>query len=180
MLSLSFFWERVLIMRKTILLAVTVCVAGSVLMSGCSKLRPLGNKLMFWKKGDTNYVNNDAAFRNKTGRPEAALKTVYFAYDSSDLASRAASDLDGNAAWIQQNAASVQIEGHCDSRGTADYNYALGMKRAEGVRSYVVGRGVNPEAVRAISYGADKPVVGGEDERAYSQNRRAEFMVFDR
>lgn len=105
------------------------------------------------------------------------LKTVFFAYDKSTLDAQAKADLQGNANWIKSNASvRVQIEGHCDSRGTIEYNVALGERRANAVKTYLVGLGVPEAKLSVISYGEEKPLVEGESEAAFGKNRRANFV----
>jgi peptidoglycan-associated lipoprotein len=85
--------------------------------------------------------------------------------------------LEGNAAWIKSNAkTTVQIEGHCDSRGTIEYNLALGERRAQAVKNYLVGLGVAADRLNVISYGEEKPLVPGDSEEAWTKNRRANFL----
>ncbi len=106
------------------------------------------------------------------------LSNVYFAYDSSHLDSEARSILQENAECIQERGLSVTIEGHCDERGTAEYNLALGNRRANSVRNYLVSLGVARGSLRTVSYG-DQQLVRqcGETgpESCHSQNRRAVF-----
>lgn len=105
------------------------------------------------------------------------LVTIHFDYDKSALTSDAKKKLQGNADWIKKNSkVKVQIEGHCDSRGTIEYNLALGERRANSVKAYLVSLGVPATRLTTISYGEEKPVATGESEEAYSKNRRANFV----
>ena len=107
------------------------------------------------------------------------LRTVYFAYDSSDISAEGQQILDGNVAYLQANPGlTIQVEGHCDERGTNEYNYALAQRRADSVRDYMVSRGVPSQQLNTISYGEDRPVAPGSDEAAWAQNRRVQFMSF--
>jgi len=106
----------------------------------------------------------------------ADLKTVYFALDSWTLDDATRATLDANARILRDNTAlNVRIEGHCDERGTVEYNMSLGEKRADAVRDYLVGAGVAATRLTTISYGKERPAVEGHDEAAWSKNRRAEF-----
>ncbi len=106
------------------------------------------------------------------------LHTVHFDYDSSTLSADARKTLSENAAWIKRNANTiVQIEGHCDSRGSVEYNLALGERRALSVKNYLVGLGVNADNLTVISFGEEKPIAIGDTEEAYAKNRRANFSV---
>ena len=103
---------------------------------------------------------------------------VYFGYDSSDLDSDALELLQDQVAWLKQNSnVSVTIEGHCDERGTREYNLALGEKRAQAVKNYLIGLGINPDRVSTISYGKERPAVVGSNDGAWAQNRRSVTLV---
>tara|TARA_B100000886_G_scaffold19099_1_gene12306 strand:+ start:1850 stop:2368 length:519 start_codon:yes stop_codon:yes gene_type:complete len=103
---------------------------------------------------------------------------VFFGYDSSDLDSDALELLQDQVAWLKQNSGvSVTIEGHCDERGTREYNLALGEKRAQAVKNYLIGLGINPDRVSTISYGKERPAVVGSNDGAWSQNRRSVTTV---
>ncbi len=109
------------------------------------------------------------------------LQDIYYDYDSFDLAAEARETLRVNANWLQSNSqARVEIEGHCDERGTAEYNLALGAKRAKSARDYLVSLGISPERLSTISYGEELPVCREATESCWSQNRRAHFLVLNR
>jgi peptidoglycan-associated lipoprotein len=98
---------------------------------------------------------------------------VFFDYDSYELRPDAQDTLQQQASWLQQYGQySVTIEGHCDERGTREYNLALGERRANAVRNYLVALGVDGNRIQTISYGKERPAVEGHDEVAWSQNRR--------
>ena len=103
---------------------------------------------------------------------------VHFAFDSSLLDAEAERILEQKATWLQDNGAvSVQIEGHCDERGTSAYNLALGERRANSVQEYLTVLGVDPSRLSTISYGEEVPFAPGHDEAAWSLNRRAHFVI---
>ena len=105
-------------------------------------------------------------------------ETVYFAYDDYSLNSETKAKLQVLASHLQGNAGDVvQVEGHCDERGSVEYNIALGQKRAEAVRRYLLDSGVDPSRVSTISFGEEKPAFDGGGESAWSQNRRSEFVL---
>jgi peptidoglycan-associated lipoprotein len=109
----------------------------------------------------------------------SGLETVYFDFDSSRLTDLGRDTLNLNAEWLIANPELVvQIEGHCDERGTREYNFALGERRATTVREYLTTKGVNPNNLLTISYGEERPLALGVSEDAWGQNRRAQFMVF--
>ena len=102
---------------------------------------------------------------------------VFFDYDSADLDSDAQELLQDQVAWIKQYNASVTIEGHCDERGTREYNLALGEKRAQAVKNFLISMGIMPSQVSTISYGKERPAVVGSNDGAWSQNRRSVTTV---
>lgn len=107
----------------------------------------------------------------------AGLSTIYFDLDQSALTSQARKMLGENADWIKKNNnVTIQIEGHCDSRGTVEYNLALGDRRAQAVKNYLASLGIDGKRLSIISYGKEKPVAQGDTEEAYSKNRRANFV----
>jgi peptidoglycan-associated lipoprotein len=106
------------------------------------------------------------------------LKPVFFLLDSSDISSEGQAILQDNAAMMQKNSTwVVTIEGHCDERGTAEYNLALGERRAVGVRAYLIKLGIPAERLRTVSYGKEFPFDSGHDESAMAKNRRAHFVI---
>ena len=99
---------------------------------------------------------------------------VFFTTDQTDLSSTAEATLDKQAAWLNQyNKYSFTIEGHADERGTREYNFALGSRRAQAVHDYLVAKGISPSRMRTISYGKERPVAVCDDISCWSQNRRA-------
>lgn len=109
--------------------------------------------------------------------PAARLETVYFELDRSDLGAEARQELSTSAEWIrsQPELGVVTIEGHCDERGSEAYNVALGMRRAEAVRSYLVGLGVPKARLEVVTYGESRPAVTGSGEGVWRLNRRSEM-----
>lgn len=103
---------------------------------------------------------------------------VFFDYDSSAIDSSAQDVLSRQAAWLNQNSGvSVTLEGHCDERGTREYNIALGERRAYAAKKFLVSQGVSPNRISTVSYGKERPAVVGSDEGAWAQNRRAVTVV---
>ncbi len=103
---------------------------------------------------------------------------VFFGYDKYDLAAEAQSTLRRQAAWMKKFAnVTVTIEGHCDERGTREYNLALGQRRAAAVKEYLVALGVDANRIATISYGKERPEVSGSNEAAWRQNRRGVSTV---
>lgn len=99
---------------------------------------------------------------------------VFFDYDSSVLSSESQAVLDRQASWLTQYAdVNVVVEGHCDERGTREYNLALGERRANAARNYLVSKGVDAKRVSTVSYGKERPAVVGSNEDSWSKNRRS-------
>jgi peptidoglycan-associated lipoprotein len=128
--------------------------------------------------------------KEKAGKEEAAkveaaatamaedLKDIYFDFDKSNIRSDAREVLKANADYIlKNNTAAVIIEGNCDERGTAEYNMALGQRRAQEAKKYLVNLGVKGAAIKTISYGKERPVDPGHDEEAWAKNRRDHFVI---
>jgi peptidoglycan-associated lipoprotein len=111
-------------------------------------------------------------------RERFKAETVYFDFDRSAVRPAEQSKVETVASFLKSNPANkLQIEGHCDERGTEEYNRALGERRAQSIREALVSLGVGAERIRTISYGEDKPAEPGHDEAAWSRNRRGEFVL---
>lgn len=103
---------------------------------------------------------------------------VFFGYDRYDLAPEAQTTLDGQATWLAKYpSVNITIEGHSDERGTREYNIALGERRANAVKSYLIGRGVAANRINTISYGKEQPAVVGNNPGSWAQNRRGVTRV---
>lgn len=103
---------------------------------------------------------------------------VHFGFDKYNLTSEARYVLQKQAAWLKANpSVRVTIEGHTDERGTREYNLALGERRANAVRDYLVAQGISPDRMDVVSYGKERPVALGSNEQAWAQNRRAVTVV---
>ena len=115
----------------------------------------------------------------KASAVEMNLETVYFDFDKSDIRQDAKDVLYKNAEILlkSKKEAKIKIEGHCDERGSAEYNLALGERRAKSALQYLLTLGVPAERLSTISYGKEKPAVDGHDEASWAKNRRAEFAI---
>jgi len=112
---------------------------------------------------------------------EKPLGTIYFDYDRAVIRDDARATLDANAAWMKKfRSAKVLVEGHCDERGTEEYNLALGEKRAKAAQDYILSLGIGSDRIKIISYGKSQPVNPGHDESAWQMNRRAQFLVIEK
>ncbi len=106
------------------------------------------------------------------------LKDVYFDFDRADLRADARETLKANADWLKKNpTATVQIEGHCDERGTAEYNLALGARRAQSAKDYLVTLGIPEQRLSTISYGQELPVCTEHNEECWQKNRHDRFVA---
>ncbi len=115
---------------------------------------------------------------NQTVQSRGLIRDAFFAYDESTLTNDGQAALTTSANWLKQNPTyNVLIEGHCDERGTEQYNLALGDRRAAIARDYLVTLGVDPGRIRTVSYGEERPFAEGHGETAWAQNRRAHVVI---
>jgi len=146
-----------------------------VLVSACAD-KPADN---------SNSNSTGANTSSSTVRPgsEDDLKAnvgdrVFFAFDSSELTPESRATLDRQAAWLKTyGSVTLTVEGHCDERGTREYNIALGNRRATKVKNYLVAAGIASGRLQTISYGKERPEVVGSNEAAWAQNRRGVSVV---
>lgn len=109
---------------------------------------------------------------------KSALEKIYFAFDSSTLSEQSRDTLYRNAeVIIKKSTAKYIVEGHCDERGSDEYNLALGERRAKAAYNYLLTLGVPADRLQSVSYGEERPAEQGHDETAWAQNRRAEFSI---
>ncbi|HVO12000.1 MAG TPA: peptidoglycan-associated lipoprotein Pal [Vicinamibacteria bacterium] len=120
-------------------------------------------------------IRSDASLVGSEGSP---LADIRFDLDSATLSEAARATLEKHALWLQSHReARVTVEGHCDERGTVEYNLALGEQRARAARDYLVSLGVSAERLKTVSYGKERPLDPGQTEAAFAKNRRAHFAV---
>ena len=111
-------------------------------------------------------------------RAAPALTDIHFEFDRADIRESDAPLLDANAGWLKEHANQLLvIEGHCDERGTSEYNTALGDRRARATKNYLVSRGVPATRITIISYGEERPACTQHADECWAQNRRAHFLV---
>ena len=134
---------------------IAVAFAAIVLLSGCSSCSKYGGKRV-------------AEFEKVVG------DRVLFKLNSSELTTDSKETLKRQATWLKEHTSYfATVEGHCDERGTREYNIALGERRANAVKRYLVKRGVKEETIDTVSYGKERPAVLGNTEEAYAKNRRS-------
>jgi peptidoglycan-associated lipoprotein len=167
---------------KVALVLLTVLTVATT-VTGCKRKKPAGINTGMGTTGTSTTPESTTG----TGLPNANLESlqwvalegarpVYFDYDSSALRGDAIETLKENARIMKETPNQrIQIEGHCDERGTQEYNLALGERRALAVREFLINLGVSGDRLLTVSYGEEKPAEDGHDESAWRMNRRAEF-----
>ncbi|MBI4209124.1 MAG: peptidoglycan-associated lipoprotein Pal [Deltaproteobacteria bacterium] len=150
---------------RTNLKAVIILLIAGIALSGCPKKPPQPTE------------ESVAEEVSKIGAPaERPTKPIYFDFDQSIVREDQKPILKSLAAWLRENSkGKLTLEGHCDERGTEEYNLALGQRRADSVKSYLVSAGVSPDRLKTISYGEEKPADSGHDEAAWAKNRRVQY-----
>lgn len=152
------------------MLGLVVLVVGALLLAGCPKKPEV-------MTGEPRAAAPPPAPQLKPPA-EAQLQDVFFDFDKSVLREDAKQALDANVQWLKANSeARITVEGHCDERGTNEYNVALGQRRAKAVLDYLVAEGVDAGRISTISYGEERPFVQGHDESAWKWNRRGHFVM---
>lgn len=153
---------------------------GGISTSGSNSLAPGETRLdgtgVSGRLGNPESLANDLM---QEGAPTPELPNVYFLLDSDKLEAAAIAVLNKNAVYLKGQAKlQVVLRGHCDDSGTEEYNFALGSKRAQAVRDYLVDKGIHPTRMETVSFGESLPAVEGEDEASRAKNRRVEFFVY--
>jgi peptidoglycan-associated lipoprotein len=160
---------RVLLLSAVVAVAVSACARRNVVADA-----PVASK----PPPPAPVAAAPAPVQNDDADLEAVLRdtVLYFALDDANLTSENQEKLRRLAEVLRKRSgAAVRIEGHCDARGTVEYNLALGHRRAQSARKYLVDLGVAPAVVDTVSFGSERPAVEGQNEQAWGQNRRAEI-----
>jgi peptidoglycan-associated lipoprotein len=145
-------------------------VVFAITLAGCANNRPDADLAM--NKGGAATPGSARDFAVNAG------DLVYFSTDSTDLSPESQQTLSNQARWLKQYGHhSITIEGHADERGTREYNIALGAKRAQAVRNFLVQNGINAARIRTVSFGKERPVAVCNDISCWSQNRRAQTVL---
>jgi peptidoglycan-associated lipoprotein len=171
-------------MKKILLLAVSL-----VVVSSCKSLRKNsdgstgldgGVKSETTASGGSERIDASPMNFSATGSDSGTingLQTVFFDYDSAQLSNSEKAKLMGNIEWMRKNSSSkMTIEGHCDQRGSNEYNLSLGERRANAVKQIFISNGISQNRLSTVSFGEEKPLVSGDSEDAMSKNRRANFV----
>jgi peptidoglycan-associated lipoprotein len=111
------------------------------------------------------------------GRTSGPMLPLFFDFDSSAVREDQVVRMNGNADFLKSKPVVIRVEGNTDIRGTREYNMALGERRAASAQKYLIGKGVSKENMTTISFGAEKPLLQGQDELSWAQNRRADFVI---
>lgn len=169
-------------LRVSFLAVFALCLI--VALGACSKKDVVQDEPAFGASGDgasapgNESVGTDAGGAGDAGIASGDLRTAFFAYDSYALRGDAREALKFNANWLKEHpSATVQVEGHCDERGTTEYNLALGERRANAAKDYLQKLGIESSRITVISYGEERPNDPGHDESAWAKNRRAAFVL---
>jgi peptidoglycan-associated lipoprotein len=166
-------------MKRLLILLLPLLILGLVI--GCGKkpeVEPEERPTDITERPDVDQEPVDTLEDDGIDRePVDAFKTIYFDFDKYNLRPDAKAGLQHNVDVMKENPGwRVLIEGHCDERGTVEYNLALGERRARSARDYMVSMGVDPDRIEIISYGKERPVDPGHNEAAWAKNRRCEFV----
>ena len=147
---------------------ILLVIMATLILSACAT-KTTTKKIETQISGDT-FTGDETVKYLATGVPDR----VFFATNKSVLTTASRDTLRKQAAWLRENKnISVTVEGHCDERGTREYNLALGERRANSAKDYVVGYGIDPSRISTISYGKERPVATASSESAWMKNRRA-------
>jgi peptidoglycan-associated lipoprotein len=119
----------------------------------------------------------DEARQREEARSQFVNEHVYFEFDRSDLTPAAVAVLKKKAAWMDNEGVAALVEGHCDERGTNEYNLALGERRARSAKDFLVNMGISASMLSTVSYGEERPLDPGHNEAAWEKNRRAQFVI---
>lgn len=172
-------------MNTRLVATVLLSCAVAVSMTGC--------KGFFGKKSDKGGIGDVSGMGNGMGTEgtlggtriegagtivDAQLSAIQFAFDSAQVDDSERAKAEAAASYLKANAGTfVTLEGHCDERGSAEYNMSLGERRAQSVRTYLMNLGIDSSRIQTKSFGLEKPKDPGHDEKAWSVNRRVEFVV---
>lgn len=169
-------------MKAGLLAVVAALSACSCLKSPDLDVSPVSNKSKYGEGayGSASRMPNADGVKGKFDQEfvNGGFNIVYFDYDSAAIRSDAEGTLNKFVEFSKANdVKGVTIEGHCDERGTREYNLALGDRRAVAVKKYLVGAGLSPEQITTISYGKERPAVDGHDDGAWAKNRRGVIVL---
>ncbi len=184
--------------RKTLFLCMVIALTAPFTMTGCSKKQPDADQAAAANQGSSSGATatesmgepeslttpeGEAGFAGQDGtisegRTSGPMLPVYFSFDSSHIENEQVSRVEHNADFLKENGGvKVRIEGNCDERGSREYNLALGERRAKAAEKYLLNLGVDAGRLSTVSWGEEKPLVFGQDEQSWMQNRRDDFVL---
>ena len=168
-------------MKKLLQLSMMALAVASLFMSaGCRTKNPNYDSANVGGWGDGDNPMFGESFVNLP-RINQEFTPVYFAFDDYQIPSSEHGKIDAVIRFMQSNNNAVLIvEGHCDERGTIEYNLALGEYRAQSIRSYMINAGMSADRIQTTSFGKERPAVLGSNEAAWAKNRRGEFPLYNR
>lgn len=171
----------------TVLIALAFVTSSLLIMTSCAKKQVVSEgEGGAGEKGAAAGGEYTKEEKERMARMEELKKqlaqfnteNIYFAFDRSDLTDDSKATLKKKADWLRDNPSyTVRVEGHCDERGTNDYNLALGQRRAHAAKTYLMALGISEGRILTISYGEERPANPGHNEEAWAQNRRDEFTA---
>lgn len=180
-------------MRKGLLLSVIIAVTTMFLFSGCAekevkkeeppKMPTEQKEVQPTKPPETKIGEEGLKGGEMIAKVEETtkLQDINFDFDKYNVRDDAKAILEKNAAWLKKNpSVKTQIEGHCDERGSSEYNLALGDRRAKSTKDYLVSLGIEAGRIPTISFGKEKPLDPGHNEEAWAKNRRAHFVIISK
>lgn len=168
-----------MIIRSTIAFILTAILAASFV--SCAKRKPIEERPNIQKsqvKKDTTSTKSVTPQSAKENLEESQFQIVYFDFDKYNLRPDSKAGLEANGSLLRKFPnVIIKIEGHCDERGTIEYNLGLGERRARSAMDYLIALGISANRISIISYGKERPAVMGSSEQAWAKNRRCEFRI---
>lgn len=165
--------------KKMLYLATLVVLVLGLSLTGCSKKAADSGAQMTGAEGAGAAEPLETADSGiMEGRTSGPMVPVYFEFDSSSVTGEQVQRIETNADFIKNNRnLKIRIEGNCDPRGTQEYNLALGERRAQSAKTYLINLGVNADQLTTVSFGEEKLLLFGHDEISWAQNRRDDFVI---
>ena len=187
----KYVWLSVgLVMILSVMFLTASCAKKEMRTEPVSTIQPEIQKVPHTSAGDTEQARRleeerlrDERLREEAAAREAAVKAfvsenIQFEYNSYKLSDKAQGLLHSKADYLRSNSGvTVTVEGHCDERGTESYNIALGQRRADSVKKFLVALGISTNRLATVSYGEERPIVMGKNEISWAKNRRAQFVI---
>lgn len=168
-------WSKIRVLLPALM------VLSLVVLSGCAKDKAKDAELK--PSTDSAAMGKEEPLESKPigiseGRTSEGMLPVYFDFDSSDIRSDQVSRIETNAEFLKgEGDKNIRIEGNCDPRGTSEYNMALGERRAQSAKKYLVNLGISESRLSTISFGEERLLMHGHDELSWAQNRRDDFVI---